>query len=101
MTRYTRKDAERALGRMAERKGWTLADDSWSIHDPRREGSVFLYNPHGSYVVVAEYVADSPPRDGDDRPQAYTAIRTHGVNKTVREFCEAEAFCRDMEYVPA
>ena len=95
--RYTVKDAQRALERMAERKGWTLTDPSWGIHDPRREDSVHLERGYANLVTVAQYVKDSPPRGDDPRPQAFTAIRTIGMSMTVREFCEREMFCRDMD----
>lgn len=72
--RVTFKDAERAFLRLCEAKGKTLARE-YPIHDPAREGTWELdYNPTYGGIVIQEIVADSPPRDGDDRPQAYTAV---------------------------
>lgn len=100
MTRVTRKDAERAYNRLREALG---KDDAYSIriHDPAREGAWLLdYNPAYGGYVIAEIVADSPPREGEDRPQGYTAeSRPFGhERKSAREFVDAVNFAlRVME----
>jgi hypothetical protein len=100
--RYTKRDAVKAFERLAEATGATIADPSWKISDKRRLGAWTLdYNGvYGGYVVNA-YVADSPPREGDDRPQAYTAITCPlgYERRTAREFCEhVNSVTRAMDY---
>jgi hypothetical protein len=75
--RYTRRDAVAAFEHLAESVGATIADPSWPITDPRREGA-WLLDHNGVYggYVIAAYVKSSPPRAGEDREQAYTA-QTH------------------------
>jgi hypothetical protein len=87
--RYTKRDAEAAFTRLREAAGKRYAYD-FPIHDRQREGAWALdYNSaYGGYEIV-EIVADSPPRDGDDRPQAYTAHSVvSGRRRTAREFVE-------------
>lgn len=89
-TRYTKRDAEGAFNRLREALEKPLASD-FGIHDPQREGAWLLdhNSVYGGYVI-AEIVADSPPRPGEDRPQAYTAEnRPFGhERRTAREFVD-------------
>jgi hypothetical protein len=85
--RYSEQDARNAFEHLAETMGVRVADRSWDIHDPRREGA-WILDHNGAYggYVIAAYVKDSPPRDG--RPQAYTA-QTHPLTsyrQSAREF---------------
>jgi hypothetical protein len=87
--RYTKQDARNAFEHLAETMGVRVADRSWDIHDPRREGAWILDHNgvYGGYVIAA-YVADSPSRDG--RPQAYTA-QTHPLTdyrQSARDFAQ-------------
>lgn len=94
--RITRKDVERAFTRLAENRGWTVADHSWPITDPRREDAVFLQRtPTGLYRISA-YVASS--RTGDE-PQAFTAEHDFTDAHSGREFvaaCRFMARCSDI-----
>jgi hypothetical protein len=93
--RYTRRDVEELTLRLALATGNRIADADWKITDRRREGAWFIdhNSVYGGYVIAA-YVASSPPREGDDRPQSYTA-QTHPLGdarRSAREFCEAAHF---------
>lgn len=94
-TRYTRRDAEAAFKRLAAANGATIADPSWGIHDPRREGAWTLdhNSVYGGYVIHA-YCADSPPEPGSGRKQAYTAVTCPMGHdrRTAREFCDVVSF---------
>lgn len=93
--RYTTKHAESAFAALADAIGATVADSSWGISDPRRDGAWFLDHnaTYGGYVIRA-YVPSSPPRDGDDRPQSYTAETSplDDRRRSAREFCETAWF---------
>jgi hypothetical protein len=89
--RYTKRDARNAFEHLAETMGVRVADPAWPISDPRREGAWILDHNgvYGGYVIAA-YVPDSPPRPGDDRPQAYTA-QTHPLTdyrQSARDFSQ-------------
>jgi hypothetical protein len=70
--RFTRKDARRAFERLAEATGATIADPTWAIDDPRREGAWTLdYNGvYGGFVICA-YVKSTTI---EGHAQTYTAI---------------------------
>lgn len=72
--RYTRRDAQNAFQALAQATGAIIPDPTWPISDPRREGAWKLdYNSvYGGFRIVA-YCKDSPPREGDTRPQSYTS----------------------------
>ena len=90
MTRYTEKDCRAALERLADARGWTLADHSWPIGDERRDGAVFLdYNPTYGGASIRAYVAGSPRDDGSVTYTAQTEITTR---MSPRDFCEAVWF---------
>jgi hypothetical protein len=98
--RYTKRDAVKAFEQLAEAVGATIADPSWKLTDPRREGAWVLDHngAYGGYVVEA-YVADSPPRDG--REQAYTAVTCPlgYERRSARQFCEhVNSVTRAMDY---
>lgn len=87
--RYTHRNAVAAFEALAETVGAPLASDYPDIHDARRNGAWLLDRNHtyGGYVIAA-HVPDSPPRPGDDRPQAYTA-ETHPLGserRSTRDF---------------
>jgi hypothetical protein len=86
--RYTSRDARAAFEHLASVAGATIADPSWKITDPRRDGAWILDHNgvYGGYVIAA-YVPSSPPTDG--RPQTYTA-ETHPLGEgrfSARDFC--------------
>lgn len=89
--RYTRQNAESAFLALAEACGATVLDSSWSIDDPRREGTWTLDHnaTYGGYTIQ-EIVASSPPQD-PSRPQTYTAETDalDGRRRPAREFCES------------
>jgi hypothetical protein len=82
--RFTRKDAQRAFERLAEAVGATIADPTWAIDDPRREGAWLLDHGYGGYVVAAYTKSSSIAGE----PQTYTA-ETHPLgdgHMPAREF---------------
>ncbi len=74
MDHYTRRDALAAFKRLADAKHATIADPSWAISDPRRDGAWFLDHnaTYGGYVIIA-YMPSLPPRKGEEQLQNYTA----------------------------
>jgi hypothetical protein len=86
--RYTKKDARAAFERLAAAAGATIADSSWSIDDPRREGAWILDHngTYGGYVIAAYVKSSSTP----GKPQTFTA-ETHPLDmrrRPAREFAE-------------
>lgn len=96
MPRYTEEDCTAALERLAAARGWIVADHSWSISDPRRDGAVFIdYNPTYGGASIRAYVAGSPRDDGSVTYTAETEITTR---QSPRQFCESVWFALRTGY---
>lgn len=94
MGRITDKQAERAMRLLAEACGAKLLDDVMArskrgLAEPKREGAWLLdhNSAYGGYVIAA-ITASSPPREGEDPTQFYTA-ETHPLWE---ERCSGQEF---------
>lgn len=94
MARTSQKQAEAAFHRLRETLGKRDAE-AIGFHDPAREGAwLFDYAPQYGGASIRAITADSPPRPGEDRPQAYAAETIVTERLPLGEFVNAVSFAR-------
>lgn len=91
MERITEKVLHRVFAHYANTRGWRLADSSWPITDPRREGAVFLEEYDG-WWRISTYVECYPRSE----PRRYTGEATITSLMPKRELVGAMRLSMDV-----